>query len=155
MLFLFFFKVGPPKESIFLTTFYCLYFSHQYTTLQITLWAAFQCCINTCHICIQIQTIQLLIFTEKLSPLPGFEPGTSPVPSWYATNWAILAGIFIFVRVSKMNKHQNFCEIFENCIFYHMTKMQKASAIETHWKFFITLSSVYISFIMNILKFEE
>ena len=26
-------------------------------------------------ICIQIQTIQLLIFTEKFSPLPGFEPG--------------------------------------------------------------------------------
>ena len=35
---------------------------------------------------IQIRTIQLLIFTEKLSPLPGFEPGTSPVPSRYATN---------------------------------------------------------------------
>ena len=32
-------------------------------------------------ICIQIGTIQLLIFTEKISPLPGFEPGTSPVPS--------------------------------------------------------------------------
>ena len=36
---------------------------------------------------------QLLIFTEKFSPLPGFEPGTSLVPSWYATNWAILAWI--------------------------------------------------------------
>ena len=34
-----------------------------------------------------------LIFTEKFSPLPGFEPGTSPVPSRYATNWAILAWI--------------------------------------------------------------
>ena len=34
---------------------------------------------------------QLLIFIEKFSPLPGFEPGTSPVPSRYATNWAILA----------------------------------------------------------------
>ena len=34
---------------------------------------------------------QLLIFTEKLSPLPGFEPGTSLVPSRYATNSAILA----------------------------------------------------------------
>ena len=28
---------------------------------------------------------QLLIFTEKLLPL-GFEPGTSPVPSRFATN---------------------------------------------------------------------
>ena len=45
------------------------------------------------HIHIQIRTIQLLIFTEKFSPLPEFEPGTSPVPSWYATNWAILAWI--------------------------------------------------------------
>ena len=30
-------------------------------------------------ICIQIRTIQLLIFTEKFSPLSGFEPG----PPWY------------------------------------------------------------------------
>ena len=36
---------------------------------------------------------QLLIFIEKLLHLPGFEPGTSPVPSWYATHWAILAWI--------------------------------------------------------------
>ena len=28
-----FFYVGPPKESIFLTTFYGLYFSHQYTNI--------------------------------------------------------------------------------------------------------------------------
>ena len=27
----FFLNVGPPKESIFLTTTYCLYFSHHYT----------------------------------------------------------------------------------------------------------------------------
>ena len=43
------------------------------------------------YIHIQIQTIQLLIFTEKFLPLPGFEPRTSLVPSRYATNWAILA----------------------------------------------------------------
>ena len=30
------------------------------------------------YICIPIGTIQLLIFTEKLSPLPGFEPGDLP-----------------------------------------------------------------------------
>ena len=35
----------------------------------------------------------ILSFIEKLSTLPGFEPGTSPVPSRYATNWAILAWI--------------------------------------------------------------
>ena len=34
---------------------------------------------------------QLPIFIEKFSPLQGFEPGTSLVPSRYATNWAILA----------------------------------------------------------------
>ena len=47
---------------------------------------------------IQIRTIQLLIFTEKFSPLPGFEPGTSPVPielSWlskinYMSGWDVL-----------------------------------------------------------------
>ena len=32
---LFFFNVGPPKKSIFLTTFYGLYFSHQYTNITI------------------------------------------------------------------------------------------------------------------------
>ena len=48
---------------------------------------------NRLYIGIQIQTIQLLIFTEKFSPLPGFEPGTSLVPRRYATNWAILAWI--------------------------------------------------------------
>ena len=47
------------------------------------------------YIRIQIWTIQLPIFTEKFSPLLGFEPGTSPVPSRYATNWAILAWISI------------------------------------------------------------
>ena len=35
------------------------------------------------YICIQIRTVQLLIFTEKFSTLPGFEPGTSPVPSLF------------------------------------------------------------------------
>ena len=44
---------------------------------------------------IQIQPIQLLIITENFSPLPVFEPGTSPVQSRYATNWAILAWIYI------------------------------------------------------------
>ena len=42
---------------------------------------------------IQILINQLLIFTEKFSPLPEFEPGTSPVPSRCPTNWAILVWI--------------------------------------------------------------
>ena len=45
------------------------------------------------YIRIQIQIIHLLIFTEKFSPLPVFEPGTSPVPRQYAANSAILAWI--------------------------------------------------------------
>ena len=32
---------------------------------------------NGIYIRIQIQTFQLLISTEKFTPLPGFEPGTS------------------------------------------------------------------------------
>ena len=57
------------------------------------------------YICIQIRTIQLLNFTEKFSPLSGFEPGTSPVPSRYATNWAILAWIYNkFLINQKINK---------------------------------------------------
>ena len=41
------------------------------------------------HILIQFIVLyfnQLLISIEKFLPLPGFEPGTSPVPSRYATN---------------------------------------------------------------------
>ena len=53
---------------------------------------------------IQIRTIQLLIFTEKFSPLPGFEPGTSLVPSQYATNWAILAWIQIIMLACSVLK---------------------------------------------------
>ena len=47
----------------------------------------------------------LLIFTEKF--LPGFEPGTSAVPSRYATNWAILAWItYTNQLISQGWKHQ-------------------------------------------------
>ena len=79
--YIFFLSIGHHKESIFLTTFY--------------------------HI--QIRTIQLLIFTEKFSPLLGFEPGTSPVPSRYATNWAILAWITSLVFFSS-----DFLSIYEH-----------------------------------------
>ena len=51
------------------------------------------------YILIQIRTIQLLIFTEKFSSLPGFEPGTSLVSSRYATNWAILAWIGLTILI--------------------------------------------------------
>ena len=39
------------------------------------------------YIPIQIQINQLLIFVEKLSPLPGFEPRTSQVPSQCASSY--------------------------------------------------------------------
>ena len=54
---------------------------------------------------VQIWAIQLLISTEKFSPLPGFEPGTSPVLSWYVTNWAILAWITCLICLA----------LFETC----------------------------------------
>ena len=66
------------------------------------LWSIFQSSIFT-HYIIQFfkprfysapfkfEFNQLLIFIERLSSLSGFEPGTSPVPSQYATDWAILA----------------------------------------------------------------
>ena len=37
--------------------------------------------IGIIYIGIQIRAIQLLTLIEKFSPLPGFEPRTSPVPS--------------------------------------------------------------------------
>ena len=45
------------------------------------------------YIHIQIWINLLLIFIKKFSSLPGFEPGTSSVPSRYASKWAILAWI--------------------------------------------------------------
>ena len=55
---------------------------------------------------------QLLIFSEKFSPLAGFEPGTSPVPNRYATNWAILAWIG-FVRLTRLKSWGfKYCKLF-------------------------------------------
>ena len=59
---------------------------------------------NRLYIRIQIQTIQLLIFTGKFSPLSGFEPGTSPVPSRNATNWAIWVSIVLILNSIKFVK---------------------------------------------------
>ena len=88
-----FFIVGPPKENIFfdplLWFIFQLSFYTYYKLQSFTCWTSVGS-----YICIQIQTIQLLIFTEKFWPSPGFEPGTSQVPSRYATNWAILAWIY-------------------------------------------------------------
>ena len=57
------------------------------------------------YIHIQIKINQLLIFTEKFLPLPGFEPRTSPVPSRYATNWAILAWMDLVLRIVHSKKN--------------------------------------------------
>ena len=78
------------------------------------LWAAFMYCIYTClsdlwvlvmlmyqsanaesrlYAVFKFEFNQLLNFIEKFSPLSGFVPRASPVPSRYATNWAILAWI--------------------------------------------------------------
>ena len=60
------------------------------------------------YICIQIQINQLLIFIEKFSPLPGFEPQTSQVPSRCATNRAIRACFGLFrktlVKMTRLLK---------------------------------------------------
>ena len=58
------------------------------------------------YICIQIQINQLLIFTEKFSPLPGFEPGTDMLPielSWLGFN--IYKYIFYKIDVTVDVKH--------------------------------------------------
>ena len=85
-----FFHVGSPKESIFLTTIYALYFSHHYTYIQGICQSAKY--ILELYICTRIWLNRLLIFIEKSSPLPGFEPD---LPSRCSTNWAIQAWIFI------------------------------------------------------------
>ena len=78
-----FFNVGPFKKSIFLTTFYGLYFSHPlHIYYKLHFFMISTICqsaeyILELYICIQIRINQLLIFIEKFSPLLGFEPRTS------------------------------------------------------------------------------
>ena len=53
----------------------------------------------------RLLSVSLFIFIEKLSPLSGFEPRTSSVKCWYATNWAILAffgNVFYFFLVCNL-----------------------------------------------------
>ena len=110
----FFCMLALLRRVSFLTTFYCLYFSHHYTYIAnyifFVICVYILLCVKILEIseifesttqfkvrrssdCIQIQINQLLIFIEKFSPLPGFEPRTSRLPSPCATNWAIQAWI--------------------------------------------------------------
>ena len=100
--FIIFLNVGPPKESIFLTTIYGLYFSHHYIHYKLhfmhdtdLLWAAFSIkgtpWLYTSPVCSQTHSIMVFKFKfikyafqseiNKFSPLPGFEPGTTLVAS--------------------------------------------------------------------------
>ena len=98
----------------FLLSFYGLYFTHQ---LHITLNNYLQ--VLTCFLvtfCGQLScTASTVVFLTcgHYLPLQGFELGTSPVPSWYATNWAILAWICLnniqFVSSLMLNTSIYFC----------------------------------------------
>ena len=100
------------RRTSFLTTFYSLYFSHHYTYYKLQ---SFACCTSVfclstiCQIAenilelyipIHIWKNQLLIFIEKFSSLPGFEPQTSWEPRWCATNRAMQAWMTITNHVS-------------------------------------------------------
>ena len=65
---------------------------------------------NRLYIRIQIQINQLLTFTEKFSPLPGFKPRTFLVPSLYATKWAFLAWLSLITisRNFRKEKYHNY-----------------------------------------------
>ena len=110
-----FLKLILLVKYIFLTTFYGLYFNHQ---LHITLnnffmfhgdllLAAFMCCIYTCltDLWVLPSCILRIQVRKRLSPLPGFKPTTSMVPSRYTTNRAIQAwmvGIYCLVPRNQL-----------------------------------------------------
>ena len=119
-------------EYIFLTTFYGLYFNHQFyftiTILQVltcSLWPS----VSSFHVLPlhlsfsdlwvvpSLFLFNLVIFIEKFSPLPGFEPGTSPVPSRNATNWAILARInkktWFLTSLLRIHKREHFDKFYK------------------------------------------
>ena len=80
---------------------------------------------------------KLLIFIEKFSPLPGFDPGTSPVPSRYATNWAILAWIWT-TEVTNTFNCPDFWGNIESwfgrlCLFKEHEKMITACTWQTNY----------------------
>ena len=72
----------PPLWSIFQSSIHKHYKLHFFMLYRINHMPEGRMHLEL-YIRIQIRTIQLLIFTEKFLPLPGFEPGTSPVPSLY------------------------------------------------------------------------
>ena len=63
-----------------------------------------------------------LISLKKLTPLPGFEPGTSQVPIRYATNWAILAWVlllnFLIWRYLNILNLLNITMMLSKCIIW-------------------------------------
>ena len=80
-----FFNVGPLKESIFLTIFYGLYFSHQYTNITnyISSWyrpsvGSFSCtastpiCLDFYGVCVYLRSIRMtLLSTHQLKTHRG------------------------------------------------------------------------------------
>ena len=113
MCFSFFFMLALLVENIFLTTLYGLNFNHHLHITFIQFFKFLLCSLqwvqqpcprvstqskneNLRSIQIQINILQELRM-YKLSPLPGFKPGTSPVPRQCTTNWAVLACITLSV----------------------------------------------------------
>ena len=110
----YFFMLALQRKKSFLTTFNDLYFGHHFT--HFTNYNLFTCWtsvvrFHVLHLHLSFWVVglhsiyqsmplppsqhglvnQLLIFIEKFSPMRGFEPQTSQVPSRCTTNWAIQA----------------------------------------------------------------
>ena len=81
--------------------------------------------------CIQIQINQLIVFIEKLSPLSGFEPRTSRVPSRCATNWAIQAWI-------ELTWSNNFVKNKFNWVIITIRQDKKSLKLRTTITFYIS-----------------
>ena len=75
--------------------------------------------------------IQLLIFIEKFLPLLGFKPRTSPlpVPSRYATNWAILAWIIFQLKLPL----GLICQLLRIAINWKLNPQSTSSSISFFW----------------------
>ena len=87
---------------------------------------------------INTQTLQItfihVIFTEKFSPLPGFEPGTSPVPSRYTTNWALPVWIGFLMYQLGLDKGFN---MFQEPVEQEVGFFTKVRVSEVFQTFFV------------------
>ena len=93
-----FFYVGPPKETIFLTTIYGLYFSHHYVNVMKS-WSRTQACLIFCSPCLLDKVQNLVWYDFSLNPSLFSHIRTISLFLWYenVTRYRQFTLVYLFV----------------------------------------------------------